>query len=68
MTKTPLPSLEITRLSVNLPPGVMALCADEQTRRDCTPDMHAVWEARARMIIRHSMYQHHRAMRRAQYR
>lgn len=60
--------LESKRRSVTLPPGVadvMALCADEQTRRDYTGDLRAAREALARMVIRHSMHQQHRAMLRA---
>ncbi len=77
MSKYLLP-FEAARRTASLPPGVTYYGprADEESRRDYTFDARAmrafdalaVREIRARMIIRQTMHQQHRAMRRAQYR
>jgi hypothetical protein len=81
MTKTPLPSLEIARRCVNLPPGIpdVGLVSLEITRRclnlpPSIADRMAERETADRMAehetvmrIRRCMHQRHRAMLRGQY-
>ncbi len=71
MSKIDLFSLEITRHSFNLPPGVadarsVACVTFEEARRDYTLDFLTARQTLARMKTRQRMY--HRATRRAQYR